>query len=124
MHKTQIRKIILTLLLLIAANCLIAQSTQNEVFDEFKSLYKELKSFKDNNGFKKYGFATGGPYHIWLKKVRNLKSNPNSKLLIKRGFVVGELEALGLEYVTSKGRETEITIFFNKIFIEAISAKN
>ncbi len=115
---------IILFLFFMATNFSIAQTSQTEVFDEFKSLYQELKNFKDNNDFKKYGFATGGPYHIWLKKVRNLKSNPNSKSLIKRGFVVGELEALGLEYVASKGKETEVTIFFNKIFKEAISTKN
>lgn len=115
---------IILLLIFLVVNLSIAQSSQNEVFDEFKSLYQELKNFKDNNDFKKYGFAIGGPYHIWLKKVQNLKNNPNSKLLIKKGFVVGELETLGLTYVTSKGKETEVTIFFNKIFSEAVSTKN
>lgn len=117
-------KMIILLAIIMATNFSIAQNSQNEVFDEFKSLYQELKSFKDDNDFKKYGFATGGPYHIWLKKVQSLMKNPNSKLLIKKGFVVGELETLGLEYVISKGRETEVTIFFNKIFSEAVSTKN
>ena len=40
---------------------------------------------------------------------------------MKKGVVAGELEQLGLEYASSKGKETENTKYFNKIFSEAIS---
>ena len=93
---------------------------QNEAFKEFKILYKELIVFKSNTDFIKYGFAIGGPYNSWLKKVQLLKKNPKSKSLISKGFVVEELQTLGLEYVASKGKETDVTIFFNKIFSEVI----
>lgn len=118
------RKIVWFTVILLTIQITKGQNSDSEekIFAEFKSLYGELLEFKGNNKFKQYGFAIGGPYNHWLKKVQNLKNNPNSKLLIKRGFVVGELETLGLAYVSSKGRETDITIFFNKIFSEAIAS--
>jgi hypothetical protein len=91
------------------------------IFQEFKALYSELLVFKSKTDFKKFGFGAGGPYNKWLKNVENLKANPDSKLLLKKGVVAGELEQLGFEYVSSKGKETETTIFFNKAFSDAIS---
>ena len=116
------RKIILLTTILLIMQITKGQNSNIEetVFAEFKSLYSELLEFKGTSEFEQYGFATGGPYNSWLKKVQNLKNNPNSKLLIKRGFVVGELETLAFEYVSSKGRETELTQFFNEVFRKAI----
>ena len=94
-----------------------------QLFAEFKSLYQELLDFKDADDFKQYGFGEGGPYNRWLKKVEELKNNPDSKLLLQKDVLIGELEQLGLAYVSSKGKETEVTKNFNKIFSDAISAK-
>lgn len=94
-----------------------------QLFAEFKSLYQELLDFKDKGDFKQYGFGEGGPYNKWLKKVEELKNSPDSKLLLQKGVLIGELEQLGLAYVSSKGQETEVTKNFNKIFSDAISAK-
>jgi hypothetical protein len=94
-----------------------------KIFGEFKSLYNELINFKDKADFKKFGFGIGGPYNEWLKSVEGLKNNPDSKLLLKKGVLIGELEQLGLAYASSKGQETEVTKTFNKIFTEAISDK-
>jgi len=91
------------------------------IFEKFKSLYNELKSFKGNADFIEFGFGVGGPYNKWLKNVEKFKNTPDSKLLLKKGVVAGELEQLGFEYVSSKGKETEVTRFFNKTFKEAIS---
>lgn len=95
----------------------------DRVFEEFKKLYNELGDFKKTSNFKKYGFAEGGKNKIWLDKLRVLKSNPDSKLLIKKGILISELEQLGLAYASSKGVETEVTETFNKIFTEAILPK-
>lgn len=92
-----------------------------KVFGQFKSLYNELLDIKDNADFKKFGFGAGGPYNKWLKSVEELNNNPDSKLLLKKGVLIGELEQLGLEYASSKGQETEVTKSFNKIFSDAIS---
>ena len=93
----------------------------NEVFEKFKRLYQELSKFKDSPDFIKYGFGEGGKNKIWLEKVREFKSNPDSKLLIRKGILIGELEQLGMAYANSKGKETEVTNTFNKIFTEAIT---
>lgn len=112
---------ILTLVVFTITATLMAQTNQNKVLEEFKILYQELLYFKSDTNFKKYGFSRGGPYHKWLKKVERLKNDPKSKSLIKKGFVIGELETLGFEYVSSKGGETELTEFFNEIFQKGIS---
>lgn len=92
-----------------------------KIFEKFKSLYNELQNFKGNADFIEFGFGAGGPYSKWLKNIEKFKNTPDSKLLLKKGVVAGELEQLGFEYVSSKGKETEVTIFFNKTFKEAIS---
>ena len=94
-----------------------------KAFTEFKSLYGELNGFKNEADFKKFGFGKGGKYSEWLEKVREFKQNPDSKLLLKKGVLIGELEQLGMAYVSSKGKETEVTKTFNKIFNDAISDK-
>lgn len=94
-----------------------------KVFGDFKSLYIALISFKNKEDFKNYGFGVGGPYYKWLNSVEDIKSNPDSKLLLRKGVLIGELEQLGLAYVNSKGKETEVTKTFNKIFTEAIFGK-
>jgi hypothetical protein len=93
----------------------------NEVFEKFKGLYNELNEFKNTADFKKYGFGEGGKNRDWLEKIRELKDNPDSKLLIKKGILIGELEQLGMAYASSNGKETEVTKTFNKIFSDAIS---
>lgn len=92
-----------------------------EYLAKFKSLYSQLIEIKDEDNFKKYGFAIGGPYNKWLKNVEKLKNDPKSKLLLKKGILFGELEVLGLEYVGSKGNETELTKYFNEQFQMALS---
>ena len=98
------------------------EKTEN-LFREFKTLYYELRSFKYKTDFKKFGFGAGGPYNKWLRNVEKLKNNPDSKLLLKKGVLFGELEQLGLAYVSSRGKETDFTRNFNKIFTDAILAK-
>ncbi|TXD50706.1 MULTISPECIES: hypothetical protein [unclassified Polaribacter] len=94
----------------------------SKLFTEFNSLYDELLSFKGKSDFKKFGFSKGGKYNKWLSNVKELKNNPEAKLLLQKGVLVGYLEQLGLSYVASKGKETEVTKSFNKIFSEAISS--
>jgi hypothetical protein len=94
-----------------------------KLFDNFKKLYSELLAFKEKPDFKKYGFGAGGPYRNWLLRVVELKNNPNSALLSQKGVLAGELESLGLAYVGSQGKETDVTKFFNNAFKKAISKK-
>lgn len=94
-----------------------------KVFGEFKDLYNELLEIKEKADFKKFGFGAGGSYNNWLQKVQELKNNPDSDLLLKKGVLIVELEQLGLAYASSKGEETDVTESFNKIFSNAISRK-
>jgi hypothetical protein len=92
-----------------------------EYLAKFKSLYSKLIKIKEEEDFKKYGFAIGGPYNEWLKKVEKLKKDPKSDLLLKKGILFGELEQLGLEYVSSNGNETELTKYFKGEFEKAFA---
>ncbi len=94
-----------------------------KIFGEFNTLYSEILNFKDKSDFKTSGFGQGGPYHEWLTKVQDLKENPDAKLLLQKNIIAGELEQLGLAYASSKGKETEVTKNFNKLFSEAIPSK-
>ncbi|WP_089370126.1 hypothetical protein [Dokdonia pacifica] len=49
----------------------------------------------------------------------SIKKN-SLKLELNKGIIVVELELLGLEYVSSKGKETTVTRHFNAIFSEAL----
>lgn len=92
----------------------------NEIFKKLKEYYNELNEFKNSSDFQKYGFGEGGKNRDWLEKVRELKSNPDSKLLIKKGVLIDELEQLGIAYASSNGKETEVTKTFNKIFSSVV----
>ena len=87
---------------------------------ETSKLYQELMGFKGKYDFHSYGFSPGYKYHNWLKRVENLKNQPEAKSLLKKGIVVGDLEMLGLEYVNTKGRENDYTRFTNKNFKKAL----
>lgn len=89
----------------------------------FKVLYAELLDFKDESSFKQFGFGAGGPHAAWLESTREFGQDADSKLLIEKGFVIGELESLGMAYVSSKGQETSETERLNVIFKRAIDSK-
>lgn len=85
-----------------------------EIKGKIQKLLNELLSFKDKSDFHKYGFGVGYKYNKWLKEVESLKNTPEEKLLLQKGFVPGDLEMLGLEYMNSKGRETEYSLWAKK----------
>lgn len=91
-----------------------------DIFKETKSLYLELMNFKNSSGFKNYGFMPGYKYHSWLKKVEKYENYPEAKNLLNKGIVLGELKMLGLEYVSSKGKETEFTRITRQNFKKAL----
>jgi tetratricopeptide (TPR) repeat protein len=82
--------------------------------EKIQKLLNELLAFKDRSDFHKYGFGEGYKYNRWLKDVQNLKNTHEEEILLKKGFVPGDLEMLGLEYVESKGRETEYSAWAKK----------
>ena len=97
-----------------------SEADKIKALKEFKELYDELIEFKRTNDFKKYGFAEGGPYNGWLKRVDNLANKYDSKIFADQGILMGNLQVLGVYYVSSEGEETSETDFYNKIFRTAL----
>ncbi len=89
------------------------------VLSIFENLYLDLLEIKDQEDFETFGFAIGGPYNYWVKKVNELKNDPFSKLLQRKSLVVGDLEVLANEYVETGGIENEDTRTFNMIIADA-----
>jgi hypothetical protein len=91
--------------------------TQDEI-NEFKlnvkKSYDELIGFKDKSDFHNFGFGEGGKYNDWLANIKNQMNNPMAKKLLSERIVVGEIQSMGMEYIKSKGKETESTKIFRK----------
>jgi hypothetical protein len=84
----------------------------NNLRKQVKVLFEELLEFKNRSDFQSYGFGMGYKYNKWLKEVKALKSSPlNIDLLSMHGFVVGDLETLGIEYSQTNGKDNEYTIW-------------
>ena len=85
-------------------------------------LYHDLMQFKNESKFHQYGFGVCCKYHKWLKKVEDLKENPNEEQLVFQvGINATDLHLLGLEYMKSKGQETDHTVFMNQKFNKALA---
>jgi hypothetical protein len=96
-------------------------SSKQMIIDDTKVLYVELMQFKNDSKFHQVGFDRCCKYFKWLQKVKELENNPDSKLLLQEGVVVGDLKMLGLEYAKKSGKETNYTKFINQQFKEALS---
>ena len=91
-----------------------------QVKQKVRALYNSLMAFKDKNDFHYYGFGVGYKYNKWLKDVQDLKNTPEANLLLGHGFGVGDLEMLGLEYMGSKGQETEYSRWSRKTISDGL----
>ena len=86
------------------------ESSQAMAGQQFlKSKLAELDSFKSDPKFHQLGFGIGGPFSSWLKSVESKRDAPDFSFLER--VAVGDLEMLGLEYISTKGRENEYTRF-------------
>ena len=99
----------------------LSESTKNH-FNKIKSLYYDLLSFKNNLDFIEHGFDTNYSYNPWLLEVQNLQNQKleNNELLENFGFMSGDLEILGMEYVVNKGNESDYTLQMKSIITGAI----
>lgn len=82
-----------------------------ELKQDFSKLFDELMGFKDNKKFHEFGFGQGGAYSSWLEQVRSMDKKYKGMLQIQTGLLFGELAQVGLDYMRSKGTETEYTSF-------------
>jgi hypothetical protein len=94
----------------------------NPTFDRAAELYQELLEFKGNPDFVKYGFGMGGPFANWLPGVQSLKSESKNKNKGDILQVAGDIEQLGLQYMTSKGEENVTTAYLHKVIKETITS--
>lgn len=72
----------------------------------------ELLQFKGKSDFAVYGFGTGGPYNAWLRKAEELRNSTNFRrddIPFEVAAAPGVILQLGMEYVTTKGKESEYT---------------
>lgn len=99
---------------------LVEEKAINETKEKVRVLYNDLFSFKDKSDFHYHGFEMDYKYNKWLTDVQELKNAPEAKLLLQYGFVVGDLEMLGLEYVNSKGKETEYSRWAKKTISDGL----
>ncbi len=93
-----------------------------------KALYDELMEMKESNTFKQYGLSEASPHKDWLKKVKDFTPEEGQRLMRAYGIVPGDIEMLGMEYVTSRCKETDFTkskrkelenLFANPVRIDA-----
>lgn len=82
--------------------------------EKFFALYKELLGFKDKSDFKQLGFSPNGSYYKWYEQVNALSKTAEISHFTKYGFVPGDLITLGLEYVSTNGKENDVTNYFCK----------
>jgi len=87
----------------------------DDIIQTFKQLHVELLEFKSTKEFKVYGLNSPSPYADWIVKVNDLKTHQNVNDLIEKGIVPTDLQQLALEYLSSKGKETEYTRNMNRI---------
>lgn len=87
-----------------------AQATH---ISKIKTLYLKLLEFKDNPNFHRMGFAPGSPYKKWFEQVQALQNDKklNLQLVKEKGIVSGDLLQLGMEFMSSKGSDTDYSIF-------------
>ena len=84
---------------------------------ELKKMHEELQSFRSTKLFNDFGFGRGGAHYPWLEKIGKMKGDPRNKCcLIYKNCVAGDLEMLGMEYVTSDGRDTDYSIATSMLF--------
>jgi len=80
---------------------------------QLAELYHELKVFKNEREFKEVGFGPCCKYFGWFKRTESLRDGDRCSLETwvqqAGGVIPGDLLQLGLEYASSKGRETEYT---------------
>lgn len=98
----------------------LAEATQTP---EWEDLYLRLNKMKDEEGFKVNGFGAGGPYNGWLTGIESFRGVPKPNWSFMDKLAMGELLQLGMEYVSSKGEETEYTTFWRNEYNKQLNSE-
>ena len=84
---------------------------------ELCDLHQELESFRKTKDFISYGFGRGGEYYVWFEKVGGLKNDKRNMCCLRNySCVAGDLEMLGMEYVSTSGSDNEYTKTSSALF--------
>ena len=83
-----------------------------------RSKLAELDSFKSDPMFHKFGFGVAGRFHSWLQSVESRRDAAAFSFLER--VAVGDLQMLGLEYLSTRGRENDYTRYARESIAQAI----
>lgn len=87
-----------------------------------KKMLAELDLLRSTKSFREWGFSLKGPHNKWLKTVEAKREEKEFSL--RERIAVGDLEMLGLNYLSSKGKETELTRYSRSQIEEALGLKS
>lgn len=121
--KKALASILSFLCIVIATYSFADESKKQRIIEQTKALYNELMIFKNDKAFHEFGFGVGGKNHDWLDRIERIENDPDANLLLENGIAVGEVKMLGLEYIKSKGKETEYTQFIIPEIKKALNIK-
>lgn len=77
-------------------------------------LYMELREMRYNPEFHAKGFGEGGSFRQWYLELEALKKKaPLDPELLTLDLLVGELYTVAVEWMRSKGQDTEASLFFS-----------
>ena len=97
-----------------------ATSARPPEVEQLARLYKELMTFKVHAEFKRVGFGACCKYNAWMKRVEKLRVSSSSQMWLELGVSPGDLLTLGLEYMRSKGGETDYSREMSAQFAAAL----
>jgi hypothetical protein len=81
---------------------------------EAERLYMELRQMRHNPEFHAKGFGEGGSFRHWYLELEALKMKaPVDPELLTLDLVVGDLYTVAVEWMRSKGEDTEASLFFS-----------
>ena len=99
------------------------QSPQTTTGQQFlESKLAELDSFKSDPKFHRLGFGIGGPFGSWLESVESKGNSPDFGFLER--VAVGDLDTLGIEYISTKGGENDYTRYARRQIMKVIERGN
>lgn len=81
---------------------------------EAERLYMELREMRHNPEFHAKGFGEGGSFRQWYLELEALKMKaPVDPELLTLDLFVGDLYTVAVEWMRSKGQDTEASLFFS-----------
>ena len=74
---------------------------------DYRVLWNELQGFRNDKKFYEVGFSKSGPYSNWMDRATAVGEKYPGPVQLQSGLIFGELRQLALDYMRSKGAQTE-----------------